>query len=142
ERRLQPLPPHGLQEVVHGAYIERVDRMLLVCRHEDHKRRSLRPKIAHGGQSSHLRHMQIEEYDIRLVAKNLVESFGAGGRFPENLDVGELLQRFAQNLACDRLVVDDQRLHRAASAARRTGTRKLTLAPLSAESTCNPASGP
>ena len=99
----------GLQQVVDRACFEGFDGMLIERRY-DHKRRDgTTAEIGNDIESSHHRHLQVEENEVGPKEVNERQSLqSAVVRLANHIDVRKQLQLFAQHLTGNRFIVDDQ----------------------------------
>jgi hypothetical protein len=92
--------------------------MALVSRHKDDERSSLPAQRTDHAQPVELRHLQVEEHQIRFQLDNPRQRFGSGRSFTGHFKCWNRLNMLAQNLARDGFVVGDQNPQPAASTAR------------------------
>ena len=114
---LQARLAHGLQQVVDGAGLKGLNRMLVEScdDHDNWKRRTA--QAADYFESAHDWHLQIKKHQVRFERCDPLQCFPAILGFADNCDVGQQFQFVAQELACDGFVIDDQgvnaaRIHR------------------------------
>src|SRR6516225_1605421 len=96
-----------LEQVVHRVQLEGLDRVLVVGGGEDYAR-------AAAGQLQHLqagqaRHLDVHEHEVGVQRADLLDGIEAVLAFADDLDVRMPPQVFADQVARQVLVVDDQR---------------------------------
>ena len=97
-RLLKALAAERLQQVVEGVDLEGLQRVLVVGRHEDRQRHG----VAERGddlEAVEIRHLQIEQHQVRHVAANGRDGFGAGAARGHDIDIGLVAQHLDQSLA-------------------------------------------
>ncbi|KAF7962301.1 hypothetical protein AWV80_23505 [Cupriavidus sp. UYMU48A] len=68
DRRFQPFVLHGLEHVVHGGPLERLQRELVVRGHEYHQRRRIEfDEFARNVHAAHAGHADVQEHYGRLM---------------------------------------------------------------------------
>ena len=67
QRLAEPLAVERLQQVVERAHLERPQRVLIVRGDEDHERHALAADRLDHLEPVHLRHLDVEEHQIRRV---------------------------------------------------------------------------
>src|SRR5690606_21885277 len=109
ERRLEPLAADRFQQIAHGPGLECLDRVLIVRRREDHGRRDLEAaEMPRGLDAAHARHLDVEQHDLRLEPRRLLDRLGARCACARDAPALELADEPLEALARRRLVVDDQ----------------------------------
>ena len=107
ERVAQPIVRERLQHVVDGLHVEGARRVLAERRHED----DCRPGVVdHLGDADagHLRHLDVEEEDVRPVLGDQLGHLARIAAFDDRGDVGVGLDERADHPPRQRFVVDDQ----------------------------------
>ncbi|HVE80023.1 MAG TPA: hypothetical protein VNA89_14250 [Gemmatimonadaceae bacterium] len=112
QRRRQPPLVEGLQEIVERVDGEGVERVTVVRGHEHHRRHSLGADGAHDGEAIELRHLHVEEDEVRGEAGDLCHRVGAVGTLADDLDVRLVREQRAEPAAGESFVVHDERAHR------------------------------
>ena len=110
ERVGEALAIEGLEDVVEGAHLEGLEGVLIVGGHEDDERHALAPDRFDDLEAVHVRHLDIEEDELRRVIQDRRHGFLAVTTLAHHLDVGLARQQGRQPLARERLVVHDQGL--------------------------------
>ncbi len=105
---VKPLIGERFQEVVEGVHVEGVQGVPIERGHEDDRRHVLRTDGAHDAEPVQLGHLDVEEDQIDPVLFERVDRLAAVARFPDNDDVGIVLQQPANAVPGGRLVVYDQ----------------------------------
>ena len=100
----------GLQEIIHGARFEGLDRMLVVGGHDHDDRELAALQFPDHIEAAHPRHLEVEEDNIGLETGDLAECFLAVLGFAYDLHIADLLKFLPKYLPGDRLVVHDQAL--------------------------------
>ncbi len=112
ERRGQPLQPDGLQQVVDRVHLEGLERVGVERGGEDDRRR-----LGHAGDVArrlhpvHLRHADVEQHDVDLLAVEHLEHLATVPRLVDDHQrevLAALVEQVAQACAGGRLVVGDQ----------------------------------
>src|SRR5258706_15269205 len=85
--------------------------MLVVSSHDHDDWQRTAAQLLHNLETSHNRHVEVQENQIRLKLGDLPESLFTIFRLAHDRDLGESLQSFAQYAPGDGLIVDDQGLH-------------------------------
>ena len=113
-------------------HFECAQRVLVICRDEYHA--DVRTDKFQNLETIQLRHLNIEEYKVRIRLCDHSYRFKAVATFANNLDLRVRLQHLADHLARQIFIVDDQRAnlisdaHAGLSAGRLNAT--LNLSPL------------
>ena len=105
----EALAVERLEQVVERADLERAQRVLIVGGHEDHERHALAADGFDHLEAVHLRHLHVEEHEIRLVIDDRRDGFFAVAALADDLDVRLARQQPGQPLPRERLIVHDQR---------------------------------
>ena len=103
----QPLLAHRLQQVVESVHLERLHRVAVVGGDEDGERHLLLQR-GHHAEAIDLRHLNVEEYQIGLLALDHGDSGFSVAAFGHNLQVGFVVQQPAQALARQGFIVAKQ----------------------------------
>ena len=106
----EALAVERLEDVVEGADLEGLQGVLVVRGDEDHQRHALRPDRVDHVEAAHLRHLHVQEHQVRRVVLDRHHGFFAVAALRRHLDVRLERQQCRQPLARQRFVVDDQRL--------------------------------
>jgi len=77
----------GLQQIVDGVRLERLDGVLIVGRDEHHQRHGLLRQPREHLESRHAGHLDVEEHQVRLVLLDSRERLAAVGALGEDLEV-------------------------------------------------------
>ncbi len=107
KRCLEAPRVEGLQQVIHRVDVEGAQRVLVVGRGEDHRARSLRAELRQRGEAIHLRHLHIEEKEIRREAAHRFHRRAAIGAAGHHLHVRRIRQQRVQPAARQLLVGGD-----------------------------------
>ena len=95
-----------LQEVVDGVHLERLDRMLIVRRHEDDMRigATIDEPACHfeSGQAGHL---HVQKHDVGVKTIDGRQRFEAVAGFADHLHAADAAEQIPQLIACQLLVV-------------------------------------
>ena len=98
----------GLEDVVHGAGLESLDRVLVVRRDEHHV--AAARDVARHFHAGHLGHLDVEEHEVRHAVLERFEGRGAVFHGSDDLQLGPELAQLALELgAQDRFVFGDDR---------------------------------
>src|SRR5690606_17273196 len=109
ERSLVRPAADRFQQIAHGPGLECLDRVLIVRRREDHGRRDLEAaEMPRGLDAAHARHLDVEQHDLRLEPRRLLDRLGARCACARDAPALELADEPLEALARRRLVVDDQ----------------------------------
>ena len=110
QRFLQAGFTNRLQEIVDGAGVQRFDRVLVERSHDnDHRDVGSKGHVLDDFEAAHTGHLQVEKNDIRMQRRDAFQRRRASGRFANHLDVFVQVEFIAQDLPCNRFVVDDER---------------------------------
>ena len=109
ERRPEPLGAERLQQEIEGMHFERSERVLVVRRHEHHRRIPGRLNRARQIQSVHFRHLDVQKEQLGARGFNRRHRLLAIRAFADDLEVVFLLEQGDDARAGNRLVVDDER---------------------------------
>ena len=112
EGSLEPLVHQRLQQVVERVRIEGVDRIPVESSHEDdHRHAGLRDAAQHL-ESVDARHLDVEEHEVRRVARDRVDRLAPVCALVDDLEVTECAQAELESAPRERLVVDDDGAYR------------------------------
>ncbi len=75
---IEALLVNRLQQIIDRANLERVDRVLVECGDEDHRRNRLLTYLRDHVEAVHLRHLDVEKNQIGFVAADCLDRLGAG----------------------------------------------------------------
>ncbi len=118
ERAAKAVVAERLQEIVHRVDLEGAQRVLVVGRDEDHHRHPVHANGLDNPEAVELRHLQVEEDQVRSDASHRVHRGAAVRALPHQLDVALVAEQGHQPLAGQGLVVDHQRADRRGRHAR------------------------
>jgi hypothetical protein len=107
DRLGQPARLDGLEQIVDGANLESLHRMLGVGGAEDHDGLGLGQKL-HGLHARELGHVDVEQDHVDAAPTHAFEHLVAGGALAADLDVGKSTQQAQQAPASHLFVVGDQ----------------------------------
>ena len=107
ERALEAFAANRLQQIIDGVDLEGFHRVLIVGRCENHGDVAF-DQFEHV-EAGQLRHLHIEKNQIGFVFGDGFHGLEAVGAFREHLNLRMRLKQFAQHLAGQLFVVDDQR---------------------------------
>ncbi len=99
---------HRLQQIIHGAHLEGVQRMLAVRGHEHHSGREL--QVAHRIgqlQAGGLGHVHVQEHDIAGIFLQLLDGLTDTGRLGNHFDSANLVKQEPQFRPSRRFIVND-----------------------------------
>ena len=113
QRALEALAVERLEQVVERLHLERAQRVLVVGGDEHDGRHPIRADGLDHLEAVELRHLDVEEHEIRGLGQDGLDGFDAVPGFADDLDVLFSAEERAHPLARERLVVDDQRTDRA-----------------------------
>ena len=108
---LQALPADGFKKVIDGSRFKRLDGVLMEGGHNDDHGEACAAEPADDLETVELRHLEVEKHEVRTQIENHAQSFRPVARFADQVYGGQEGQFFAQDLAGDGLVVDNQRFH-------------------------------
>ena len=111
QRLLQPPHVDGLEQVVDGVDLERLERVLVEGGDEhDHRRIGIALEQAAGDlEAAQARHLDVEEDEVRLVRLDRADRLATVGGGGDDLHVLMRLEAQAKPLGSQRLVVNDER---------------------------------
>ena len=116
--------------------LERLQRVRVECRDEDDHRAVVGFERLQDREPVGLRHLHVEEHEIRRERLDLGHRRRAVPALPDDLDVGLVAEEGPQPAPRERFVVDeeraDRRRHAVPSAATRHGSSSVTSTPPSA----------
>src|SRR5207245_5817857 len=96
------------QEVLEGAGIEGLDRVLIVSGHENHSSRRISAEHLEDVEAVVFRHADVEENKVGMMLPDRVQAFEGGAALADDFDVGIFLQQQEDIGPGERLVVDHQ----------------------------------
>jgi hypothetical protein len=128
----ETLGAYRLQQVVHRAHVECIQRPVIMSGHEDHRRRRGAFQRLKRGEAVEFGHVDVEKQEVGLEPVDRRHHLGAGRSLSHDLDRREMLQVLAQYGTRHRLVIGDQRSHAAAASA--SGTTNSTADPVGDDS--------
>jgi hypothetical protein len=100
---------HGLEQVAHGLGLERLDRVLIVGRGEDHRRRIFeRIDVARDLDAGESGHAHIEQHHVRAQLAATAQCFLAVAGLRDDFAVFDLGEQPAQAFPRGRFVIDDE----------------------------------
>ncbi len=105
ERLVKPLLAEWLEQVVHCMHLKGFHRVLVVSRHEDHRR-----VLLHQFQDLEpvqLRHLHVEEEEIRLELRDGLDGFETVGAFGNDFDIRVRREVLSHDAAREILVIND-----------------------------------
>ena len=108
ERVVEALAVERLQQVVERPDLERPQRVLIVGGDEDDERHALGADRLDHLEAVHLRHLHVEEHQVRRVIQDGGDGLLAVAALADDLDVRLGAKQARQPLARERFVVDDQ----------------------------------
>jgi hypothetical protein len=97
-----------LQQIVQRVGLERLNRMLVVSRHEDRERHRRRADGIDDTQAVELGHLDVEEHQVGPLVENLVDADEAVFGFRDAADARILPQEIDEPMSCRLLVVHDE----------------------------------
>lgn len=101
-----------LQQVIDGSRFKSVNRVLVIGGHDHDDGRRSAAEFPDDFKSSHDGHVKVEEHQVRLKSRDLLEGLFAILGFSNDHDFFKGFQVLSQDLSRDRLIVHDQSLHR------------------------------
>jgi hypothetical protein len=102
----------GFKQIIQRPGLKRADGVLVVRRDNHHNRQRALRQMADHVEAAHPGHLQVEENQVGLQARDLAQSVVAVGRLAGDFDVRERPQFVAQHLARDGFIVHHQRAYR------------------------------
>ena len=87
---------HRFGQVVDGVHLERFHGVLVERRHEDHEGQIAASKQADDAEAIDLGHLDVEQRDVRAMALDELDRFGAVRRLADDGDIGDRSQRRAE----------------------------------------------
>lgn len=104
----EPLVVVGLQEIIDGGHVERLNGVLVVSGRKDDRRHVLRPHLAHHVDPREAGHLDIEEDEVRVQAVDDFDRFAAVRGLADDLGARLAGEQILQPLPGRLFVVDDK----------------------------------
>lgn len=102
---------HRLEEIVDGAGFECFNGVLIEGGDDHDNGQSAAIEISNYVEAAHDRHLEVQEHQVGLKLGDLFQGLAAVLGLADYLDLGKLLQFFAEDPTGDWFIVDDQGLH-------------------------------
>ena len=97
-----------LQEIINGVHVEGLDRILVVCGHENHRAGQFCSDLPQGGKSVHLRHLHIQEDQVEATSEHEFCRLFSADSLLDDPDFRILIEEHPDSLARQALIVRDQ----------------------------------
>src|SRR5947207_13766948 len=86
--------------------------LVISSHHHDHRKMRSAPQLLNDLESTHLRHLEIEKYDVRPQRGDFLERADAAVGLTHHGNTGLELNLLPQHTASYRFIVDDERAQR------------------------------
>ena len=109
QRARKAVAVERLEQIIHGARLECVERVLVVRRHEHRRGQLVRLQGRQHLEAIQLRHLHVEKQQVGAIRPDTIGGLGTVAALAHDDDVRLRVEQLANPGARDRLVVDDQR---------------------------------
>jgi len=111
ERLAEALLVERLQQIVHRAHLEGLERVGVIAGHEHDRRQMLRLQRAREVDAVQRVHLNVEEQQLRPLGADFLERGLAVGVLADHREVPLGLAEFTQHSTARRFVIDDDDVH-------------------------------